>query len=64
MVFWANSDYNRSWTRCLYARYPHAEIVAIDRNYLNGWIKVTYRNNKQLWKGKHLALTIALKKER
>lgn len=54
MVFWANSDYNRSWTRCLYARFPRAEIIAIDKGYQKGWIKITYRNNKHLWKGKQI----------
>lgn len=51
-IFYANSDYNRSWTRCLYARFPHAVITGIDRNFTGGWIKVRYKNDKRYWKGK------------
>ena len=53
-VFWANIEYNRSWNRCLYARFPHAEIISIDRNYKFGWLKVKFRNNKHFWKGKQV----------
>lgn len=51
-VFYANSDYSRSWTRCLYARFPHAVITKIERSITGGWIKVWYRNDKRYWKGK------------
>ncbi len=53
-IFWANSDYNRSWTRCVYARFPHAVIIKTDKNYQDGWIKVWYKNDKRYWKGKLL----------
>lgn len=50
-VFYANSDYNRSWNRCLYARFPNAVIKKIER--LPGhWIKVEYKNDDRYWKGK------------
>lgn len=55
MVFWANKEYSRSWTRCLYARFPHAEIIAINKGYPNGWIKVKFKNNMQLWKGQQIS---------
>lgn len=51
-VFYANKEYNRSWTRCLYARFPHAMITKIDRRYPDGWIEVRYKNDRRYWKGK------------
>lgn len=51
-LFYANTNYNRSWTRCLYARFPHAVITKTDRNFAGGWIKVWFKNDKRYWKGK------------
>lgn len=51
-IFYANKDYSRGWTRCLYARFPHAVITKTDRDFDGGWIKVWYKNDKRYWKGK------------
>ena len=52
-VYYASSDYSRSWPRCLSARFPHAVITKITR-LSDGWIKVNYVNRKTYWKGKKI----------
>lgn len=51
-IFYANKDYSRSWTRCLYARFPNAVIQKVEKGYPDGWIKVWYKNSKRFWKGR------------